>query len=639
MTLKTFSEMGPNGAPGKQLLNEPEDGAEAQTTPLGDEGESESDDVNVFGADDQQGSGEDLDNTDSLGGEDEGPDLDSEVGFDGDEDGEDDMGGSDPETLVKDLATALAGILKYQNGDDMSDEEAMQESVLAILGEDASVVRQTMQQHSSRRSGAWQASDFKDLYEDLTSAQGDFYVPTGLMERVSNDHLYYTIETSSEESGVAVVEIMKLVDVKSKARALGEAKSENTLWKQRLSNVQDVDTNNKNYAGLARTHSLRSADDVRGLVQESKGTANRFLFVSESVREGLGLQEARTGGLIKSLFTEDAATIANKTRKTHAITNTNWADMYDASIKQVAAATKLGKKAPSRTGDKTTADKMQRIQDFLNQCSSSCVEALWKASAGKSSAMTVAKEALDLTFVNEVNSIVSLDESMSQEAKDQVGLIFENAVEAKIMDVIPAVIASLEEEKRNNVQQIQEALVGRIDEYLDYTVEQFMKENEVAIDKGIELEISESLMTGMKKLFDAHYVTVPDSPRDVLESANQEVENLQGRLEESKQNSLAYKRKAVDLLRENTAYRLSKGLSDNQTAKLYKLIEDIEFSSEDEFIMKARSIRESYFTIAKPKGEIKEEDIAPILEQNEPSSSADGSTMDKYVGTIKKMNA
>lgn len=637
---KLFSEMGPTDQ-NKELLNEPdeEQGAEPQTSELGDGGNEEGDTVDVFGADDDaettgnQMSDDDgdLDSTDSL--DDEGDDLDSDIGFD-DEDDTDggDMSMADPEALVSNLASALAAILKYEKSDEeMSDDEAMQEAFLAILGEDASVVRQQMKEHSSRNPIQWQPEHFRDLSEDLRAAQGDFYVPESLKENITKNYLYYTVVTESEESGVRVVEVTELVDPTKLNKATQRAKSESTMWKKRLDDVRSADTNNADYQGMKRVYGVLGAAKLQEMLNEIDGSSNNYLFVSENVSQGLGLNE--------STLAEDAASISKKTRKTHSIAKTNWAAMADDSIKSVLKASNLGKKAPTRRGDKGTAEKMMRVQDFLNQCSSKEVANMWKACKTMKEGYELVDHLLDLEFANEVDSIMTLDESLNESSREQITMIFENAVSSKIQDILPGILVKLEEQKAEQVKNIQESLIKQIDEYMDYSVDNFMEENEVAIETGLRAEIQESFLAGLHDLYKAHYVSLPEGKEDLVEQTRLESKQLSEDLEKAKKIGLKFKQKAVKMFRENVTYRLSNGLSGNETSRLHSLLENVDFDSEDEFIMKAQSIKEANFP--RNKGIINkdiQEEISTLVEQTESITSANGTPMDAYVSTISKLN-
>ena len=186
-------------------------------------------------------------------------------------------------------------------------------------------------------------------------------------------------------------------------------------------------------------------------------------------------------------------------------------------------------------------------------------------------------------------------EELSEEFKTKATTIFETAVKARVKDVV----AKLEEEANTKVAEITESnkeeLTESLDEYLNYVVEEWVKENEIALDRGIKSDISESFMMGLKNLFEAHYIDMPDQKYDMVAELNNKVAGLESQLNEEIRKNIGLSRNLEGSHCAEVFNQISEGLAATQVEKLRALSEGIEFDSVQQFGEKLNLLKESYF--------------------------------------------
>jgi len=153
-------------------------------------------------------------------------------------------------------------------------------------------------------------------------------------------------------------------------------------------------------------------------------------------------------------------------------------------------------------------------------------------------------------------------------------------------------------------------LVEKVDSYLNYVVEEWMKDNEVALERGIKGEIAEDFISGLKKLFEDHYIDVPDEKYDVLEDQAQKIETLENKLNEEVEKNVSLAKQNSEYVRTQIIAEAAYDLADTSKEKFFKLTEEIEYSSADDFRNKVQTVKESYFGIKKSNVNESLEDVA-----------------------------
>ena len=194
----------------------------------------------------------------------------------------------------------------------------------------------------------------------------------------------------------------------------------------------------------------------------------------------------------------------------------------------------------------------------------------------------------------DVDALVG-DSDLSEEFKQKAATIFEAAIKSKVK----AETAKLEEEYAKKLEENTESFKGeiveKVDSYLNYVVEEWMKENEIAIERGIKGEIAEDFISGLKKLFEDHYIDVPDEKYNVLEDQASKIESLEKKLNEQIEKNVELNSLNSSLKRQDIIDELSKDLADTAKEKFDGLVESVEYSSEKDFRKKVETIKESYF--------------------------------------------
>jgi len=194
----------------------------------------------------------------------------------------------------------------------------------------------------------------------------------------------------------------------------------------------------------------------------------------------------------------------------------------------------------------------------------------------------------------DVDALVK-DEDLSEEFKSKAATIFEAAVNSKVKEAKKKMHAGYEEKLKEESEKAKSELVEKVDSYLAYGVEEWMKENELALERGIKGEIAEDFISGMKKLFEEHYISVPDEKYDVLEDQASKIESLEKKLNEEIEKNVELNKVKSEKNRALIVKDMSEDLADTAKEKFNKLAEEVEYTNEEDFVAKVKTIKESYF--------------------------------------------
>lgn len=252
--------------------------------------------------------------------------------------------------------------------------------------------------------------------------------------------------------------------------------------------------------------------------------------------------------------------------------------------------------------------------------------------AMKGDAKSVKTQAMEEVDVkSELNNIFG--EELSEEFKSKATSIFEAAVIARVNSEMDKIVTKLEEQNAAQLVEYKEVMVEKVDSYLNYVVEQWMQENEVAIDSGLRTEITEGFIVGLKNLFKESYIEVPEEKYDVLDELTNKVDSLTVELDETIQENVEIVKQFTELKKKVILEEQVKDLASTEAEKLVKLVEGVEFESEDLFKEKISVIKENYFpkTVKASAEQKLVEEVqtsAPILEET--------GTMSKYVQSLSR---
>jgi len=217
------------------------------------------------------------------------------------------------------------------------------------------------------------------------------------------------------------------------------------------------------------------------------------------------------------------------------------------------------------------------------------------------------KEDLDALFTGE---------ELTEDFKQKASVIFESAinmrVEALREEVEAETAAQLEEDK----EEFRNELSAKMDDYLSYVVEEWMKDNELAIERGLKGDIAESFMTGLKGLFEDHYISVPDDKYDLIEGLYEKVSGLETKLDEQIQKNTELNKDAMVSRCINVFTEVAEGLTDTENEKLKSLAEGLEYESEDQFRDKLTVLRENYFDNVSETNELANEIVGDTINES-----------------------
>jgi len=195
---------------------------------------------------------------------------------------------------------------------------------------------------------------------------------------------------------------------------------------------------------------------------------------------------------------------------------------------------------------------------------------------------------------DDVSALIK-DEELTEEFKDKAATIFEAAVKSKLRSEVERIEMEKTQEVAEEINTVRDELTEKVDNYMNYVVEEWMKENEIAIERGLKGEIAEDFISGLKDLFAEHYVDVPDEKYDILGQQSEKIDELEAKLNEQIEKSAELKKSHDVLVRESVFAEISSDLADTEVEKFKSLAEEVEFSDEESFKAKLNQLKESYF--------------------------------------------
>jgi hypothetical protein len=231
----------------------------------------------------------------------------------------------------------------------------------------------------------------------------------------------------------------------------------------------------------------------------------------------------------------------------------------------------------------------------------------------------------------ELDALVESEATLSDEFKAKTAVIFEAAVKSKLSEEVDRIEAQYKEELAEEIASTKSELVEKVDSYLNYVVETWMEENQVAIQNGLRTEIAETFMDKMKDLFVESYIEVPESKVDLVDELAESVEELETRLNETTQKVIDTTEELEVYKRDTIIREASRDLAETQVEKLKSLVEGVDFDDEESFASKVKTIKESYFTKEIVDGDEVEQVVEDADQEVEVSS-----VMESYLATIRK---
>ena len=320
----------------------------------------------------------------------------------------------------------------------------------------------------------------------------------------------------------------------------------------------------------------------------------------------------------------------------------------------VAATDKAGeatKQAPARKGDqknsepmpKTKAAMINAMYGKMNAMKKVDLQAAYGKMMGEDVEMDEAEAIAEapqvevtVDFSEDLNALVESEATLSDEFKAKTAVIFEAALKSKLSEEIERIESTYQEKLAEETTSQKEQMVEKVDSYLNYVVEQWMEDNQVAIQTGLRAEIAENFMNGMKELFVESYIEVPESKIDLVDDLADQVEELEEALNKTTADAIAMSEQIEELQRSAIVAEAAADLADTQAEKLGSLVADIEFDDAESFASKVATVKESYFS---KTSSVTEEVVEESTDESEATEVVESSaTMDRYLQAMRTIN-
>lgn len=255
-----------------------------------------------------------------------------------------------------------------------------------------------------------------------------------------------------------------------------------------------------------------------------------------------------------------------------------------------------------------------------------------KASKATSKQAEPKAKAEDVDFGEDLDLIVSEEATLSDGFRDKAGAIFEAAYKSKVSAEIDRLESEYAQNLESEVNDLNESLVEKVDSYLNYVVENWISENEIAIEQGLRTEIAEQFMDSLQSVFKEHYIEVPEGKANLIDDLADQVAELEEQLNKTTEDNIQLHEKAQSFERADIVRKQSSGLAVTEAERLASLVEDIDFDDADTFEMKVKTIKDSYF-----EKEVSESvDEADALVGEEEPLVESSKSMNAYTQAISK---
>jgi hypothetical protein len=303
------------------------------------------------------------------------------------------------------------------------------------------------------------------------------------------------------------------------------------------------------------------------------------------------------------------------------------------------------KQAPSRKGDKNVKDepsgapktKAGMINAMFHKMNGMKTTELSKMYASYHEDVDVeeGEEIAETSYEynEELRSLVESEATLSDEFKAKTAVIFETAINSKIAEEVERLEDEYQTKLDEELQVTREDLIEKVDNYLNYVVEQWMEENKVAVETGLRTEIAEDFMNKLKDLFIESYIEVPETQVNLVDELAEQVEELEQKLNEQTAAVLETSEKLEEYQRETVIRESARDLADTQVEKLRSLVSSLDFENEEVFEQKVKTVKESYF-----KKDVSSQDTEVADEIDTDSIVETTTAMEMYLNAIKKHN-
>jgi hypothetical protein len=301
----------------------------------------------------------------------------------------------------------------------------------------------------------------------------------------------------------------------------------------------------------------------------------------------------------------------------------------------IQAALEMLKAARKEDAQKLFA-KMAKVDETSEEDSIKSVDAAVKAQgkSDKDKSIKVKAKVEAVDFDEDLDTLIAEEATLSDDFRGKAGAIFEAVLTSKLAQEVDRLESEYVQNLEEEVSDIQTQLIEKVDSYLGYVVENWMKENEVAIENGLRTEIAEEFMASLHKVFKENYIEVPEGKADLVDDLSSQVTELEESLNKSTEDNIKLFQAVQNFEKQEVVREQSSGLAETEAEKLASLVEDIEFDNRENFELKVKTVKESYF-----KGDIQEsvDEVDSLMGNDEPNVDL-SDAMARYTQAITKFN-
>ena len=316
------------------------------------------------------------------------------------------------------------------------------------------------------------------------------------------------------------------------------------------------------------------------------------------------------------------------------------------SLKQVkdivTKGAKPAEKAPAgmkeeeeKSDDQIVSEEESTTDEVVAEEETSTDEVVSEEETTEEEVVEEQEEAIDVE--TDIQALLE-GEELSEDFTNKARTIFEAAIRSKVAEMKEQVKSEYEENLIEQVQSIKEELTDRVDSYLEYVADEWVAENQLAVEKGLKTEMTESFLTGMRSLFEDHYVTIPDDKYDVLENMVDKLDEMEGKLNEQIDKNVALNKRLAESVADVIFAEVAEGLALSQKDKFASLAENVEFESEASYREKLATLRKSYFPENAGVQRDESENLSEETQSTQYQTTPVSNTMERYLQTLNRVS-
>ena len=267
-------------------------------------------------------------------------------------------------------------------------------------------------------------------------------------------------------------------------------------------------------------------------------------------------------------------------------------DVVNKGAKPAEPAKKLAKEEEEKPEDQVVSEEESNTEEVVAEEPTTEEEVVSEQPVSEEEVVTEAEKNLNVD--EDINALIA-GEELSEEFQEKARTIFETAIKSKVSEIKEEIQKEYEKSLVEEVSEIKSELTERLDAYLEYAADEWLEENKLAVEAGLKTEMTESFLTGMKSLFEEHYVTIPDDKYDVLNTMVEKLDEMESKLNEQIDKNVALTKRLSESTSDVIFSEVAEGLAVSQKDKFASLAENVEFESDDKYREKLVTLRNSYF--------------------------------------------